>query len=166
LADRLVFSTIREKIGLNKAQLVISGAAPIVPEVLEFFTSINIVIQEIYGQSETTALTTFNLRGQIKERTVGRAVPHVQVKIAEDGEILVKGGNVSPGYFKNEEAPKSSYEDGWLKTGDLGAFDDEGYLQITGRKVELIITAGRKIIAANIVERAIKRHPLVNEAVL
>lgn len=166
LADRLVFSTIRETIGLDEAHLVISGAAPIVPEVLEFFTSINIVIQEIYGQSETTALTTFNLRGQIKARTVGRPVPNVQVKIAEDGEILVKGGNVSPGYFKNDEATQESYQDGWLKTGDLGVFDADGYLQITGRKKEIIITAGGKNIAPNNVERAIKRHPLVNEAVL
>lgn len=166
LADRLVFSTIREKIGLNKAQLVISGAAPIVPEVLEFFTSINIVIQEIYGQSETTALTTFNLRGKIKERTVGQAVPHVQVKIADDGEILVKGGNVSPGYFKDEAATHAAYRDGWLLTGDLGVFDEDGYLQITGRKKEIIITAGGKNIAPNNLERAIKRHPLINEAVV
>lgn len=166
LADRLVFSTIREKIGLNKANLTISGAAPIVPEVLAFFTSINIVIQEVYGQSETTALTTFNLRGKIKEHTVGQAVPNVQVKIADDGEILVKGDNVSPGYFKDQDATHAAYRDGWLLTGDLGVFDDEGYLQITGRKKEIIITAGGKNIAPNNMERAIKRHPLINEAVV
>lgn len=166
LADRLVFSTIREKIGLDQAHLVISGAAPIVPEVLEFFTSINIVIQEIYGQSETTALTTFNLRGKIKERTVGQPVPHVQVRIADDGEILVKGDNVSPGYFKDEAATQDAYQDGWLLTGDLGVFDADGYLKITGRKKEIIITAGGKNIAPNNIESAIKRHPLINEAVV
>lgn len=166
LADRLVFSTIRQKIGLDEAHLVISGAAPIVPEVLEFFTSINIVIQEIYGQSETTALTTFNLRGKIKERTVGQPVPHVKVRIAADGEILVQGENVSPGYFKDEAATQEAYQDGWLLTGDLGEFDEDGYLKITGRKKEIIITAGGKNIAPNNIESAIKRHPLINEAVV
>lgn len=167
LADKLVFSKIRDKIGLGDNQLAISGAAPIVPEVLTFFAGINIVIQEVYGQSEGTALTSFNLRDEIKADTVGRAVPTVEVKIAEDGEILSRGRTISPGYYKDEAATKETFtEDGWLRTGDLGEFDEEGYLKITGRKKEIIITAGGKNIAPNNMERALKRHPLINEAVL
>lgn len=167
LADKLVFSKIRDKIGLGANQLAISGAAPIVPEVLTFFAGINIVIQEVYGQSEGTALTSFNLRNEIRANTVGRAVPTVEIKIAEDGEILTRGKSISPGYYKDEKATKETFtEDGWLRTGDLGEFDEDGYLKITGRKKEIIITAGGKNIAPNNMERALKRHPLINEAVL
>src|SRR5690625_4896370 len=106
------------------------------------------------------------MRAKNKERTVGQTVPHEQIRIADDGEILVKGDNVSPGYVKDEPATQDAYQDGWLLTGDLGVFDADGYLKNTGRKKEIIITAGGNHIAPNNIESAIKRHPLINEAVV
>jgi long-chain acyl-CoA synthetase len=166
LADRLVISKIKQALGFDRVQQLFSGAAPIAPDVLAFFASLDLPIQEIYGQSEDTGPTSCNLPGKTKLGTVGPPLPGVQVKLAEDGEILVRGPNVFLGYYKEPEATAEALEDGWLHSGDLGAFDADGFLSITGRKKEIIITAGGKNIAPKNIEAAIKQSPLVGEAVV
>lgn len=167
LAEKLIYQKVKRAIGLADNRFAVSGAAPIVPEVLEFFFQLNIVVQEVYGQSEDTGPTSFNRREHIKLGTVGPPVPLVDVKIAEDGEILVKGPNVFAGYYKDPEATKKVLsEDGWLHSGDLGEIDEDGFLKVTGRKKEIIITAGGKNVTPVNIERALKRHDLINEAVV
>ena len=166
LAQKLVFSKLKEAIGLGRARFCVSGAAPIAREVLEFFASLDIVVLEVYGQSEDTGPTSFNQPGRTRFGTVGPAVPGVEVKIADDGEIMVKGRNVFMGYYKDEAATNETLTDGWLHSGDLGSFDDQGFLCITGRKKEIIITAGGKNITPKNIEAALKNNELVNEAVV
>ena len=166
LADKLVLSKLKPALGLGRARMCISGAAPIAQDVIEFFASLDILVHEIYGQSEDNGPTTFNLPGRTKFGTVGVPLPGVQVKIADDGEILVKGPNVFLGYYKEPQATAETLIDGWLHSGDLGAFDGQGFLSITGRKKEIIITAGGKNIAPKNIEAAIKESPLVSEAVV
>ena len=166
IADKLVLSKLKPALGLGRARMCISGAAPIAKDVIEFFASLDIIVHEIYGQSEDNGPTTFNLPGRTKFGSVGVALPGVQVKIADDGEILVKGPNVFLGYYKEPQATAETLIDGWLHSGDLGAFDADGFLTITGRKKEIIITAGGKNIAPKNIEAAIKESPLVSEAVV
>ncbi|HWL84912.1 MAG TPA: long-chain fatty acid--CoA ligase [Polyangiaceae bacterium] len=166
LASRLVFSKLKAALGLDQARVLVVGAAPVARDVLEFFASLDMVIQEVYGQSEDSGPTTFNQPGNIKLGTVGCAVPDIEVKIAADGEILVRGRNVFLGYYKDPEATAETLIDGWLQSGDLGAFDGEGFLNITGRKKEILITAGGKNITPKNIEEGIKAHPLVSEAIV
>jgi long-chain acyl-CoA synthetase len=166
LAHKLVISKLKVALGFDRARSLISGAAPIAPDVLEFFASLDLPIREIYGQSEDTGPTSFNLVGKTKIGTVGPPLPGLECKLAEDGEILVRGPNVFLGYYKEPEATAEALRDGWLCSGDLGAFDDQGFLTITGRKKEIIITAGGKNIAPKNIEAAIKQSPLVGEAVV
>lgn len=167
LAKRLVFSKLKAAVGLDQAITLISGAAPISKEVIEFFATLDLPIQEIYGQSEGSGPTSFNLQGRTKFGSVGPALPGVDVQIAGDGEIIFKGPNVFLGYFKDEAATRETVdEDGWLHSGDLGVFDEEGYLHITGRKKDIIITAGGKNITPKNIESGIKNHPLVHEVVV
>ncbi len=155
LANKLVISKLKIALGFDRARSLISGAAPIAPDVLEFFNGLDLPIREIYGQSEDTGPTSFNLPGKTKVGSVGPSLPGLEVKIADDGEILVKGPNVFLGYYKEPEATADSLKDGWLCSGDLGAFDKDGFLTITGRKKEIIITAGGKNIAPKYFEAAI-----------
>ena len=166
LANKLVISKLKTALGFDRARSLISGAAPIAPDVLEFFASIDLPIREIYGQSEDTGPTSFNLPGKTKIGSVGPALPGLECKIAEDGEILIRGPNVFLGYFKEPEATAECLKSGWLCSGDLGQFDRDGFLSITGRKKEIIITAGGKNIAPKNIEAAIKMSPLVGEAVV
>jgi long-chain acyl-CoA synthetase len=166
LVDKLVLSKLKPALGLGRARLCISGAAPIAKDVIEFFASLDIIVHEIYGQSEDNGPTSFNLPGRTRFGSVGVALPGVQVKIADDGEILVKGPNVFLGYYKEPQATAETLIDGWLHSGDLGAFDSDGFLSITGRKKQIIITAGGKNIAPKNIEAAIKESPLVSEAVV
>ena len=166
IANKLVLSKLKPKLGLGRARVCVSGAAPIGREVLDFFASLDLTILEVYGQSEDTGPTTFNLPGRTRLGTVGPRLPGVEVKIAEDGEILVKGPNVFLGYYKDPEATAESLVDGWLHSGDLGAFDADGFLSITGRKKEIIITAGGKNIAPKNIEAALKNLELVAQAVV
>ena len=166
LADRLVISKIKQALGFDRVKELFSGAAPIAPDVLTFFGSIDMPIHEIYGQSEDTGPTSCNLHGATKIGTVGPPIPGIEVKLGEDGEILIRGPNVFLGYFKEPEATAETLRDGWLCSGDLGAFDAQGFLSITGRKKEIIITAGGKNIAPKNIEAAIKTSPLVGEAVV
>ena len=166
LADKLVLSKIKQALGFDRVQELISGAAPISADVLEFFSSIDLPIHEVYGQSEDCGPTSFNLHGKTKLGTVGPPIPGVEVKLGEDGEILIKGPNVFLGYYKEPEATAECMKDGFLCSGDLGAFDAEGFLTITGRKKEIIITAGGKNIAPKNIEAALKQSPIIGEAVV
>jgi long-chain acyl-CoA synthetase len=166
LAHKLVFSKLKPAIGLGRARFCVSGAAPIAKETLEFFASLDLLVCEVYGQSEGTGPTSTNRPGKARLGTVGPPYPGVEVKIAEDGEILVRGSNVFLGYYKEPEATAETLKDGWLCSGDLGQFDKDGYLVITGRKKEIIITAGGKNIAPKNIEAGLKNHPLIAEAVV
>ncbi len=166
LFDKLVYSKVKSALGLGQVRVCVSGAAPIAKEVLEFFGGLDMQILEVYGQSEDTGPTSFNRPGKTRFGTVGPVIPGVEVKIADDGEILVKGPNVFLGYYKEPEATAETLKDGWLLSGDLGALDPEGFLSITGRKKEIIITSGGKNITPANIEGALKNHPLVSEAVV
>jgi long-chain acyl-CoA synthetase len=166
LADRLVFHKVKKALGLDAVNAAVSGAAPIDKEILEFFGGFDLTILEVYGQSEGTGPSTFNRPGRTKFGTVGIAYPGCEVELAEDGEVLVRGGNVFAGYYKDAEGTAETVKDGWLHSGDLGEFDDDGFLTITGRKKDIIITAGGKNIAPRTFEEGLKHNPLVSEAVL
>jgi len=166
IAKRLVFSKLKPAIGLGRARVCVSGAAPIAREVLEFFAALDIIVLEVYGQSEDTGPTSFNLPGKTRFGTVGPILEGVEVKLGDDGEILVRGPNVFLGYYKEPQATAETLVDGWLHSGDLGAIDREGFLSITGRKKEIIITAGGKNIAPKNIEAGLKNHPLISEAVV
>lgn len=166
LAQRLVFGKLKTALGLGRARLCVSGAAPIAGHVLEFFTGLDVVVQEVYGQSEDCGPTTFNTFGATKLGTVGRPIPGLEVRLADDGEILVRGPSVFKGYYKDPAATAEALQDGWLHSGDLGSFDADRFLSITGRKKEIIITAGGKNIAPKNIEAALKDNALVEEAVV
>jgi long-chain acyl-CoA synthetase len=166
LFNKAVYSKVKAAIGLGKVRVCVSGAAPIAKEVLEFFSGLDLTVLEVYGQSEDTGPTSFNRPGKARFGTVGPIIPGVEVKIADDGEILVKGPNVFLGYYKEPEATAETLKDGWLCSGDLGALDADGFLSITGRKKEIIITSGGKNITPANIEGALKNHPLVSEAVV
>jgi long-chain acyl-CoA synthetase len=144
----------------------VSGAAPISREIVEFFAGFDVPIYEVYGQSEGTGPTTFNREGRTRFGTVGPPYPGTEVRVAEDGEIMLRGGNVFAGYYKSPEATAETLRDGWLYSGDLGEFDRDGYLVITGRKKDIIVTAGGKNVAPSNLESAMKDHPLVSDAVV
>jgi long-chain acyl-CoA synthetase len=166
LASKLVFGKVKEALGMDEVRVAATAAAPISPEVLEFFAGFDLAIIEIYGQSEGTGPTTANRPGRTKIGSVGIPYPGCEVKTAEDGEILLRGGNVFAGYYKNPEATAETLIDGWLYSGDLGEFDDDGYLMITGRKKDIIITAGGKNVAPKNLEGSLKDNLLVSEAVV
>lgn len=167
LANKLIFSKLKPAIGMGNARICVSGAAPIAPDVLEFMGSLDVTILEVYGQSEGSGPTTFNIPGRTQFGTVGVRLKGVDVKIADDGEILVKGRNVFLGYSKDEEATKATLDaDGWLYSGDLGSFCDDGFLTITGRKKDIIITAGGKNIAPKNIEAALMEHESISQAVV
>jgi long-chain acyl-CoA synthetase len=165
LADRLVLSKLRAALGFDDVRILASGAAPIDPEVLRFFRSIGLEICEVYGQSENTGVTTLNRPGRSRIGTVGETFPGNEVRIADDGEILVRGGVVFPGYLHDREATDQALIDGWLHSGDVGEFDADGYLRITDRKKDLIITSGGKNISPGNIESALGTHPLIGHAV-
>lgn len=169
LADKLVFSKVKEKLGLDRSRFFISTAAPISMDTLEFFHSLAIPITEVYGMSECTGPATVSLPEPFKYRIgwAGPAFPGAQVKIAEDGEVLMHGRHVFKGYFKNEAATEETIDtDGWLHSGDVGVIDDGGFLKITDRKKELIITAGGENIAPQVLEGKLKAIPMLSQAVV
>ncbi len=166
LANKLVFSTVKEGLGLAKMRVGITAAAPISAEILEYFQKFDIFIYELYGQSEGSGPTTTNRPGANRIGTVGQVLPEVEIKLGNDGEILVNGPNVFLGYYKNEAATRDDLVDGWMHSGDLGQFDDNGYLSIVGRKKEIIITSGGKNIAPKNIEAALKNLDLVSQAVV
>jgi long-chain acyl-CoA synthetase len=166
LATKLVIGKVKAALGFDRVKVLYSGAAPIAPDVLEFMASLDLPILEIYGQSEDCGPTSCNLIGRTRIGTVGPPLPGIEVKLGDDGEILVRGPNVFLGYYKEPEATAEALKDGWLYSGDLGAFDKDGFLSITGRKKEIIITAGGKNIAPKNIEAAVKQSPIVGEVVV
>jgi long-chain acyl-CoA synthetase len=164
-ADEKVLSKIRALFGGN-LRLAVSGAAPINPEILRFFDAAGVLILEGWGMTETSTAATIATPDDFKIGTIGKPFPGCEVRIAEDGEILVKGPNVFQGYHKNEEATRETIVDGWLHTGDLGEIGPDGFIKITGRKKDIIITAGGKNITPANLEAEIKQHPLVSQCVV
>lgn len=165
LFDKLVFSKLRTAMGGNVVY-AISGSAPLGARLGHFFHSLGVVILEGYGLTETTAPATVNLADNAKIGTVGPALPGVGVRLADDGEIEVKGINVFKEYWNNPEATAAAFDDGWFKTGDIGSFDAEGFLTITGRKKEIIVTAGGKNVAPAALEDPIRSNPIVGQVVV
>jgi len=166
-ADEQVLSTIRAMLGLDQVESFVVGAAPTPPEVLEFFLALGIEIRETWGMSETTAITTLNPPGGARVGTVGPPIPNTEVKLADDGEVMVRGPQVMAGYRNMpEKTAEALSEDGWLLTGDIGEFDDAGYLRIIDRKKELIINAaGKNMSPANIEAKLKAATPLIAQAV-
>ncbi len=164
-ADKQVLSKIRNLFG-GSLRLAVSGAAPINPEILRFFDAAGVLVLEGWGMTETSTAATISSPDDFKIGTIGKPFPGCQVRIADDGEILVKGPNVFQGYHKNEEATRETIVDGWLHTGDIGEVDSDGFIKITGRKKDIIITAGGKNITPANLEADIKQHPLVSQCVV
>ena len=169
LADKLVFSKVREKLGFDRCRLFISTAAPISMDTLEFFLSLGIPITEVYGMSECTGPGTVSLPQPFKFETgwAGPAVPGTTISIAEDGEVLMSGRHVFKGYFKNAAATEEALDpEGWLHSGDVGKIDERGFLKITDRKKELIITSGGENIPPQLIEGKLKAIPVISQAVV
>ncbi len=166
LADKLVFSKVKPLLGFSRTRVAVSGAAAIDQSILEFFSGLDVTIYEVYGQSEGCGPTTFNRPGATKFGTTGQAWPGSEVKLGDAGEILMRGPNVFLGYYKDEAATRDTLIDGWLHSGDLGRFDEDGFLSIVGRKKDIIITSGGKNIAPRNIESSLKNLELVGDAVL
>jgi long-chain acyl-CoA synthetase len=163
--DERLFRNVRAAFG-GRLREAVTGAAPIAKEILEFFWACGVPVMEGYGMTETATVATTSTPEQHKFGTVGKPLPGVEVRIADDGEILVKGPNVFRGYHNNADASFGAVVDGWLHTGDLGSIDEDGYLTITGRKKDIIITAGGKNLTPANIENDMKQTPLVSQAVM
>ncbi len=157
---------LKEAAGFSNSRFAISGAAPINPDILTLFQKLDIPLFEGYGMTENTAGATLNFIGHNKIGSVGKALPDTEIKIAEDGEILIKGENVMKGYYNNPEATAETLVDGWLYTGDVGKLDSDGYLYITGRKKEIYVSSAGKNIAPLVIEETMKSIPIVSQCFL
>ncbi|HXW60181.1 MAG TPA: AMP-binding protein, partial [Myxococcota bacterium] len=164
--SKKIFSKLKEKIGFGRARLCAVGAAPISKDILNFFMGIDIPIYEVFGQSENCGPTTLNLPGNTKIGSVGRKMPGSEIKVADDGEILIKGPHVFMGYYKDEAATNEALRDGWLYSGDIGSIDADGFISITDRKKDILITAGGKNISPQNLEAMLKHLPYVQSAVV
>ena len=165
--DSAIGGKIRHQLGLDQAHILITAAAPIHPDIIRWFHAIGLPLLELYGQTEVCGPTTCNPAEDNRIGTVGPPFPGVQVQIADDGEILVKGGNVCMGYFRDERGTDQLIDkEGWMHSGDIGTFADDGYLRVTGRKKDLIITAAGQNIAPQEIETDLRYHELVSEAVV
>lgn len=158
-------SVVRDAFG-GRVRLAVTGSAPISPEILEFYASCGIPIFEGYGMTESTALISANTPGNVRYGTVGKPFSNVDVRIADDGEVLARGENVFAGYLRNPEATAETVRDGWLHTGDLGVLDADGYLTITGRKKDIIITSGGKNLTPANLENDLRQVPWISQAVM
>ena len=165
--DRVIGAKIRHELGLDRAHVLITAAAPIHPDLIRWFHALGLPVLELYGQTEDCGPTTSNRPDKNKIGTVGPPIPGVSLRFAENGEILVKGGNVCMGYYKNPAGTAELIDsDGWMHTGDLGEIDQDGFLRITGRVKDLIITAAGKNIAPQEIEVDLRYHPLISQAVV
>jgi long-chain acyl-CoA synthetase len=164
-ADREIFQRVRQLFG-GRVRQAVSGAAPIAPDILEFFYAAGVPVLEGWGMTETMGVGTVGTLDHFKFGTVGRPMPHVEIRITEDGEILVRGPHIFREYWRNPEATAEAMTDGWLRTGDLGELDNEGYLKITGRKKDIIITAGGKNLAPANIENDLKQSRYISQAVM
>jgi long-chain acyl-CoA synthetase len=162
-----LYRTLREKLGLGRVRIAVSGAAPVAPEVLTYFWALGVPVREGYGQTEGTAVATFTPAHDIRIGKVGVAVPGTEIRLADDGEILIRGPAVFLGYYKDDEATAATIDaDGWLHSGDVGELDADGFLTITDRKKDIIITSGGKNIAPSEIENRLKVCPYIREAVV
>ncbi len=159
-------SKLKEATGFSETRFAISGAAPISPDILTLFQSLGIPLFEGYGMTENTAGATINYEGNNKIGTVGKAMPGTEMKIAEDGEILIRGDHVMKGYYNNPGATAETIIEGWLHTGDVGKIDSEGFISITGRKKEIYVSSGGKNIAPLVIEETMKSIPLLSQCFL
>jgi long-chain acyl-CoA synthetase len=165
LADERVLAPIRSLLGLGEAAVVSSAAAPLPPDVAAFFAGLGMKILDVYGMTETTGAFTLNTPTEFRLGTVGRPSPGMEVKIAEDGEIMTRGPLTTPGYLNRPDLTANLIdEDGWLRTGDIGSLDPDGFVLVTDRKKELIITAGGENVAPAAVENLLVAHPLIGQA--
>jgi long-chain acyl-CoA synthetase len=164
-ADEALFKNVRSLFGGNLAQCV-TGAAPIAREILEFFYACGVPVMEGYGMTETSTSATVNRLAEHRLGSVGKPFPGVEAKVAEDGELLLRGPNIFRSYYKNDDATRSTLIDGWLHTGDLGHIDEDGYVYITGRKKDIIITAGGKNITPANLENGLKQNRWISQAVV
>ena len=163
--DRLVYGRLRDAMG-GRVKYAVSGGAPLGTRLGHFFRGIGITVLEGYGLTETTAPATVNVPDRVKIGTVGAPLPGVAVRIADDGEILIRGNNVFTGYHNNDDATAGAKQDGWFHTGDIGELDEDGYLKITGRKKEILVTAGGKNVAPAVLEDRLRAHPLVSQCIV
>lgn len=163
--DKLVYKKIRAAMG-GKLQYVISGGAPLGTRLGHFFRAIGVIVLEGYGLTETTAPATISRPATLKIGKVGQPLPGTGIKVAADGEIWTRGHNVMLGYWRNEKASSEVLQDGWFATGDIGTIDGDGYLAITGRKKELLVTAGGKNVAPAVLEDPLRAHPIIGQAVV
>jgi long-chain acyl-CoA synthetase len=164
--SRLVYGKLREALG-GRCEFAVSGGAPLGERLGHFYRGIGLTVLEGYGLTETTAALSANLPDATKIGTVGRPLPGTAVRVADDGELLFRGGQVFAGYWENEEATRETLEsDGWFHTGDMGEVDDEGFVRITGRKKEIIVTAGGKNVAPAVLEDRLRAHPLVDQCLV
>ena len=165
LADRLVLSKVRAVFG-PRLEVVLTGAAPIGTEILEFFDACGVLVLEGYGLTETCAASTINTAAEHRFGTIGRPLPGTDVQVAADGELLLRGPHVFPGYYRDEAATAATFADGWLTTGDLGAIDEDGYVRITGRKKDLIITSSGKNVSPSNIEELLRETRFISQAVV
>ncbi|MDD9930310.1 MAG: AMP-binding protein [Candidatus Marinimicrobia bacterium] len=166
LLGGLLRKKLKEAVGFSDTRIMISGAAPINTDILELFHNLGIPLYEGYGMTENTGGASSNYPGHNKIGAVGKPVPDTEIKIANDGEVLIKGSHVMKGYYKNPDATKETIVDGWLHTGDVGEMDSDGYLKITGRKKEIYVSSGGKNIAPLIIEETMKSIPIVSQCFL
>jgi long-chain acyl-CoA synthetase len=165
--ERLVLAKVRQAIGLDRCAFASSAASPLAVDVAEFFAALGLPLVEVYGMTETTGVATGNRPGKVKIGTVGPALAGVEVRLAADAEVLVRGPVNTPGYFRQPEATAELIDaEGWLHTGDVGELDDDGYLRIVDRKKELIITSSGKNLSPANIEGLLKEHPLVGQALV
>ena len=165
LFDKLVYHKLRAALG-GDCHASISGGAPLGARLGHFYRGVGLTVYEGYGLTETSAAITVNQVSALKIGTVGKLVPGNSMRIADDGELLLRGGVVFDGYWRNDQATSESFEDGWFKTGDLGAVDEDGFLTITGRKKEIIVTAGGKNVAPAVLEDQLRANPLISQAMV
>jgi long-chain acyl-CoA synthetase len=166
LADRLVYSKVKSRLGGN-LRIGVSGGAPLAKEIIEFFAALDILILEGYGLTECTTGATINRPARYRFGSVGPALPGVELRVADDGEVLIKTDTVFGGYFKDEEATREILsDDGWLRSGDVGQLDEDGFLTITDRLKDILVTAGGKNVAPQNLENALKTHPVISQALV